>query len=133
MTHYDKVLLTLLTITNQIKLYHWQTLSHPRHLASGDLYSQLDELVDRFIEALQGRLILESSNTNYRILLSEKMNSITLKNYADENALTLLLNIKTYLESAELLTIIGNCSDLLNIRDEMLTLINKSAYLFSLR
>lgn len=133
MSQYEKILLTFLTITTQIKLYHWQTLSHPRHLASGSLYSDLDELVDKFIEVLQGRLIFESANTNYRILLSDRMNTITLKNYNDNDALTLILNIKTYLESSELMSSIGRYTDLVNIRDEMLAAINKSSYLFSLK
>ena len=78
MSEYEKILITLVTITTQIKLYHWQTLVHPRHVASGDLYSELDDLVDKFIEALQGRLIIESGNSNTRILLSDRMNKIIL-------------------------------------------------------
>lgn len=133
MSQYEKILLAFLTITTQIKLYHWQTLSHPRHIAAGKLYSELDELVDQFIEALQGRLVLETTNPNFRILLTDRMNNITLKNYNDNDAFTLILNIKTYLESSELNSVIGRYSDLINIKDEMLALINKSSYLFSLK
>jgi len=133
MSHYEKILLTLITITTQIKLYHWQTLSHPRHIASGALYSELDNLVDKFIEVLHGRYILESGNVNFRILLSDNMNTITLKNYNDNNALTLMLNIKVFLESNELLSVIGKYSELINIRDEMLAIVNKTNYLFSLK
>jgi hypothetical protein len=132
MSEYEKILVTLVTITTQIKLYHWQTLSHPRHVASGDLYSVLDDLVDKFIEALHGRLIIESGNSNTRILLSERMNKITLKNYNDAEAVKLIKYVKTYLESDELNAVIGKSTDLLNIRDEMLAAINKSGYLFSL-
>ena len=133
MSQYERILLTFLTITTQIKLYHWQTLSHPRHLASGELYSQLDELVDKFIEVLQGRIILETTNSNFRILLNDRTNTITLKNYNDNDVLLLILNIKTYLESTELISVIGKYTDLLNIRDEILAAINKSSYLFSLK
>jgi len=133
MSQYEKILLTFLTITTQVKLYHWQTLCHPRHTASGALYSELDELVDKFIEALQGRIILETNNTNFRILLSDKINTITLKNYNDNDVLLLIFNIKTYLESLELISTISSYTDLLNIRDEMLAAINKSSYLFSLK
>ena len=133
MSQYERILLTFLTITTQIKLYHWQTLSHPRHLASGELYSQLDELVDKFIEVLQGRIILETTNSNFRILLNDRTNTITLKNYNDNDVLLLILNIKTYLESTELVSVIGKYTDLLNIRDEILAAINKSSYLFSLK
>jgi len=133
MSQYERILLTFLTITTQIKLYHWQTLYHPRHLASGELYSQLDELVDKFIEVLQGRIILETTNSNFRILLNDRTNTITLKNYNDNEVLLLILNIKTYLESTELVSVIGKYTDLLNIRDEILAAINKSSYLFSLK
>jgi hypothetical protein len=130
---YQKILLTFLTITNQIKLYHWRTLSHPRHVASGNLYSQLDELVDKFIEALQGRCVLNNYNNNFRILLNDDMNTIVLKQYKDDNAIELIKYIKKYLECNELFNIIGNYSDLVNLKDEMLTEINKSGYLFSLK
>jgi hypothetical protein len=133
MSQYEKILLNFLTITNQIKLYHWQTLSHPRHLASGELYSELDELVDKFIEALQGRAIIETRNPNFRILLTEKSNTLILKNYNDNDILLFILNIKTYLESEEIASVISRFSDLLNIKDEMLALINKSSFLFSLK
>lgn len=133
MSQYEKILLTFLTITTQIKLYHWQTLLHPRHVASGELYSQLDELVDKFIEVLHGRIILETNNPNFRILLNDRKNTITLRNYDDDNIITLISNIKTYLESSELELIINKWSDLLNIRDEMLTAIGKSSYLFTLK
>ena len=132
MSQYDKLLLTFLTITTQIKLYHWQTLCHPRHIASGELYSKLDELVDKFIEALQGRKVLET-NTNFRILLTDKTSTITLKNYNDNDILSLMLNIKIYLESSELMSIIGKYTDLINIKDDMITVINKASYLFSLQ
>lgn len=133
MSQYQKILLTFLTITTQIKLYHWQTLSHPRHVASGELYSQLDELVDKFIEVLQGRIILETSDNNFRILLNDKMNTILLKNYDDNDALLLISKIKTYLEGSELTSVIGGYTDLVNIRDEILSIINKTSYLFSLK
>lgn len=133
MSQYNKILLTFLTITTQIKLYHWQTLCHPRHLTSGELYSQLDNLVDKFIEVLQGRIILETTNTDFRILLNDKLNTITLKNYNDNDIFAFILNVKTYLESSEFLSTIGKYTDLLNIKDEMLATINKSSYLFSLK
>jgi hypothetical protein len=133
MSHYEKILLSFLTITTQIKLYHWQTLCHPRHIASGELYSELDELVDKFIEVLQGRIILETNNGNFRILLNDRINTISLKNYNDNDILSFIFNIKTYIESSEFVSTIAKYTDLLNIRDEMLAAINKSSYLFSLK
>lgn len=132
MYEYEKILLTFLTIINQVKIYHWQTLSYSRHITSGNLYSQLDKIIDKFIEALQGRIILENNNPHFRILLNDKMNSIILKNYSDGDAFMLIFNIKTYLESDELISTISKYTDLVTLKDEMLTIINNSGYLFSL-
>ena len=130
MSQYQTILLTFLTITNQIKLYHWQTLSHPRHVASGNLYSKLDDLIDKFIEALQGRSVL--NNNNSRIILDNNHNNILLKQYTDNNAIELIRNIKKFLEDENFLDTIDKYTDLVNLKDEMLTEINKTGYLFSL-
>ena len=128
---YSNVILTFFTILNQLKLYHWQTLSYPRHKASGDLYDNLDELFDKFIEVLHGRLLIVEKS-NYRIMLEENKTTIILKNMNDSNGYELLLNIKKYLESSEFKNIINNSSELINIKDEMLGEVNKTIYLFSL-
>lgn len=128
---YSNVLLTLLTILNQVKLYHWQTLSYPRHKATDDLYSSLSVLIDKFIEVLHGRLST-TENPKYRIMLEKNINTIAINNIIDLNGTELLNNIRKYLESSELKSAMGNCTDLINIRDEMLSEVNKSIYLFSL-
>jgi hypothetical protein len=124
------VMLTFLTIVNQVKLYHWQTLSHPRHKATDELYSDLSDNVDKFIEVLTGRCVIDQGNNKYRILMPNK--HIKLQNYTDDNGLQLIKNIKLYLESPELNNVIGNSTELGNIRDEMLASINKASYLFTL-
>lgn len=133
MNNHSEILQTFLIITTQLKLYHWNTLSHPRHIASGQLYSELDELIDKFIEVLQGRIILENpSNLEYRIKLQPNTKLI-LEQYNDSNVLTLILNIKNYLTGNTLISAISNYTDLINIRDEMLAVVNKTSYLFSLK
>ena len=131
MTKYSNVLLTFLTILDQIKLYHWQTFSYARHKASDELHSNFSTLVDKFIEVLHGRLTT-SEKSKYRIQLEEDKCSIVIKNIIDNNAIEFLKNIIKYLESNELKIVINNCTELLNIRDEMITIINNNIYLFSL-
>jgi hypothetical protein len=126
------VMLTFLTIINQVKIYHWQTLSHSRHRATDQLYSELGELVDKFIEVLTGRLIIETDNQNYRILLTNNLNQVKLNNYIDDKGYKLINNIRSYLESDELNLVIGKNTELANIRDEMLASVNRVSYLFSL-
>jgi hypothetical protein len=131
MTKYSNVLLTFLTILDQIKLYHWQTLSYARHKATDELHSNFSSLVDKFIEVLHGRLTTKEK-PKYRIQIEEDKCSITIKNINDNNAVELLKNIRKYLESTILLDVINNCTELINIKDEMLAIINNNIYLFSL-
>jgi hypothetical protein len=69
-----------MTILDQIKLYHWQTLSYPRHKATDELHEELSSLVDKFVEVLHGRL--NNDNNKYRIMLEENSN-IPIKNMND--------------------------------------------------
>ncbi len=45
----------MLTIRNQIKLYHWQTKSFARHKATDDLTAALDLAIDNFVEVYMGK------------------------------------------------------------------------------
>jgi len=124
------IMLSFLMFLNQIKLYHWQTFNFARHKATDELYSELNDLIDKFIEVLQGKTIFQ--NKKYRITLNGK-NSIPLKNITDDEAYKLISSIKTFLESDQtLLSILNSSTDLTNIRDEMLASINKISFLFSL-
>lgn len=127
---HSNVILTFFTILNQVKLYHWQTLSYPRHKATDDLHSSLSSLVDKFVEVLHGRL--STDKNTFRITLTDDSSSIVIKNMTDATGTELLKNIRKYLESSELLSVMNNAPELINIRDEMLSEVNKCVYLFSL-
>lgn len=129
MDKYSNCLITFISFLDQIKLYHWQTKIYSRHKATDNLHSDLSKLVDSFIETLHGIII--HKHNNYRIKLSNNT-SISLNNLNDNDGLILLSTIKQYLEGNDLKKIINNNTDLLNIKDEMLNLINKSTYLFTL-
>jgi hypothetical protein len=128
------VLFKMMTMLNQIKLYHWQTLSHPRHVATDNLYDKLNDLIDKFIESLTGRLIINNKNPQYRIQLNDPLvlKNISYVDGVDKTGYKMIMDYINYLESPELNIIIDQYSDLLNIRDEMLGELNKVAYLFSL-
>ena len=126
--NYSNVIITFMTILDQIKLYHWQTLSYPRHKATDELHEELSGLVDKFVEVLHGRL---NNDNKYRIMLEEN-SFIQIKNMNDKKGSELLKNIKKYLEGDELKIVMNNYTDLITIRDEMLTAVNKSNYLFTL-
>jgi hypothetical protein len=129
---YSDCLLTLMTILNQIKIYHWQTMSYSRHKATDELHQELSELTDKFIETLHGRIASNTNNSNYRIMLTDDKCNIFLKNMKDTKGYELLKNIKNYLEGNDIKKLVDNSNELQNIKDEMLGAINKTIYLFSL-
>lgn len=44
-----------LEVLNMVKLYHWKTHSFAQHKATDDLYSKLNDHMDRFVEVLLGK------------------------------------------------------------------------------
>lgn len=111
----------LLTIRNQIKLYHWQTGSFARHKATDDLTASLDLNIDAFVESFMGRYGRPKVTS-----------SIKLHNFTEEAARKFVAKKTAYL-SNELPKHIGKGdTDLLNLRDTILGDINKVLYLFTL-
>jgi len=132
---YSDILFKMMTMSNQIKLYHWQTLLHPRHVSTDKLYSKMNELIDKFIECLTGRLIIQKENIKFRIQLNKPivLENIEYEGKKDKTGFKIIRNYINYLESKELNKIISNYTDLTNIRDEMLGELNQISYLFSLK
>jgi hypothetical protein len=111
----------LLTIRNQVKLYHWQTGSFARHKATDDLTAALDLSIDAFVESYMGRYGRPKVS-----------GSIKLHNFSESAAKAFVAKQTKYLTS-ELPRKIGKeDTDLLNIRDEILAELNKTLYLFTL-
>lgn len=110
----------LLTIRNQVKLYHWQTKSFARHTATDNLTDDLDKRIDEFVEVYMGRY----GRPTVR-------GSIKLHNFSESAAKAFVVKQTKYL-SSELPRKIGKTdTDLLNIRDEILGDLNKTLYLFT--
>jgi hypothetical protein len=123
----SEILKRLLTFRQQIQLYHWSTSSYSRHIASGTLYDNLSKLIDQFVEVLQGRIVR----------VAYKKLSLKLKNLKDKEITEFLVSFKNYLEDQlgndlKVLLKEKEATELLNIRDEMLSTINQTIYLFSL-
>jgi len=117
-----KLFLEMLTT---IKLYHWNTHSYSRHKATDELHEKLSELVDQFVEVMQGKMF-----TPNRI---RTINSEILA-YTPETKMKMVDKILFYIEQLQNLNNIFSTtkdSDLLNIRDEMLSHLNQFLYLFS--
>jgi len=111
-----------LTLQNQMRIYHWQTKSFAEHSAFGDAYSNLDELIDEFMEVYIGK--------NERPVAKDKFN-ISLMNIS-ENKVSVINAFIDVLSQDLPQALDERDTDLLNIRDEMLGLLNKLKYLLTL-
>ena len=111
----------LLTIRNQVKLYHWQTGSFARHKATDDLTAALDLNIDAFVESYMGRYGRPKVS-----------GSIKLHNFSESAARAFVAKETKYLQQ-ELPRKIGKGDrDLLNLRDTILGDLTKVLYLFTL-
>jgi len=113
-----------LQLQAQIKLYHWQTKSHARHVASDKLSSSLAETIDKFVEVYIGKY--------ERPMLKGPTCVFRLENKTDSSILDYINTWITYLEKTLPSMLSKNDTDLLNIRDEMLGDLNQTKYLFTL-
>jgi hypothetical protein len=112
----------LLTIRNQIKLYHWQTREFARHTATDALTLTLDTNIDAFVESYMGRYGRPKVS-----------GSIKLHNFSESAARAFVTKETKYLEK-ELPRKIGkDDTDLLNLRDTILGDLTKVLYLFTLQ
>ena len=125
-----EITIKFLTVLNTVKLYHWKTMHYSTHKATDELYSKFSDNFDKFTEVLMGKL-------NDRIHL-EKVKSIVLKDLSTEKDIEReMISFKGYLVNLDKkLTTKGDNmmsnTDLLNIRDEILSDINQFLYLLTL-
>lgn len=111
----------LLTIRNQIKLYHWQTGSFARHKATDDLTAALDLNIDSFVESYMGRYGRP-----------KVIRTIKLHNFTEEAARKFVAKKTAFLSKDLPKMISKDDTDLLNLRDTILGDVNKVLYLFTL-
>lgn len=112
----------LLTIRNQVKLYHWQTGSFARHKATDDLTAALDTNIDAFVESYMGRYGRPKVS-----------GSIKLHNFSESAARTFVTQQTAYLSKVLPKKIKSTDTDLLNLRDTILGDLTKVLYLFTLQ
>jgi len=118
----SKLVLAFMQMLNTVKLYHWKTTSHSQHKATDELYSNLNESIDSFVEIMLGK-------TGGRVNLTN-VKSIPLHDYNDlANFKQEVDMYKEYLINLQVNT--KKDTDLLNIRDEILGHLNQFTYLLT--
>ena len=115
----------MMTLRDQVKLYHWQTMNYPRHIATNELVTKLDANIDQFVEVYVGKY--------GRPKLSGKTASIHLRNHSDKEAVALLTEAIDWLTTDLPRKLKKADTDLLNIRDTIVADLNQTLYLFTLQ
>ena len=127
----NKLLQYFFYYQNLIKIFHWQTKKYSQHVASDNLYQSLQNLIDQWVEVYQGKY------DNLKIDESDKNNfNISLRNMDLNDFVLHLKQFKSFLLDILPSSLGKNRemknTDLLNIRDEMLAITNKTLYLLTL-
>ncbi len=123
------LILRFMEMLNTIKIFHWSTLSYPSHKATDDLHSKMSELVDSFIEQYiggigKGKIPVFRGNRNRGNIPFYECKSI-------EQFKKKLEEYKHFLNSFT--ERFEGVSELLNIRDEMIGVIDQTVYLLRLK
>ena len=113
----------MLTLRNQVKIYHWETKNFARHKATDSLVDKLDDNIDKFVEVYIGKY--------GRPNLGGRTGSIKIRNFNDRDAPVLLQQAINWLTSKLPTLLTAKDTDLLNIRDEILADLNRTLYLFT--
>ena len=119
-----EIIHVMMTLRDQVKIYHWQTMSYPRHIATNDLLPKLDTNIDQFVEVYVGKY--------GRPKFTGRSASIKLVNYHDKDAPQFIKEAISWLTHRLPKHLKSEDTDLLNIRDTILADLNQVSYLFTL-
>jgi hypothetical protein len=120
----EEIILKLIQIQNQFRFLHWQTFGDAKHRAYGDLYESMGDHIDTFTEAMMGKYGRPEFESEFMVAFQD-INSINLQNFID-GIVEFLVGMTEVLDPKY-------DTDLLNIRDEILSSINKVKYLLTLK
>jgi hypothetical protein len=118
-----KCVQVFLGILNMVKLYHWKTHSYAQHKSTDDLYSSMNEHIDKFVEIMLGKNETRLENKPIHFELS---NTSSIHEFKEQ-----IYNYREFLISLNSVLDKEKDSDLLNVRDEILGDINQFLYLLT--
>jgi len=121
----EELMINFITLQEQFRVLHWQTKSHARHIAYGGIYDALNGLIDNFIEVYMGKYGRVEFASGEGTIVLKNTNNLGLNEFLNQN-LEFLMSLSNSLDPQK-------DTDLLNIRDEMMSEINKLKYLLTLK
>jgi DNA-binding ferritin-like protein len=120
----EEFIIKLVQIQLQFKFLHWQTTGDAKHRLYGNIYDKLGKLIDEFTEVMMGKQGRPEFQPEFGIMFQD-ISNLKMQNFMD-GITEFLVSMSDHLDSRY-------DTDLLNLRDEMLSLINKSKYLMTLK
>lgn len=115
----------LLTLRNQLKVYHWQTRIYARHVATDRVLEELDKLIDSYVEVYIGKYGRPKLDAGTRIL--------RLQTLTEAGATKMVGTALRHMQTGMVRKLDPKTdSDLFNLRDEMIANLNQLLYLFTL-
>jgi hypothetical protein len=119
----EHIVKVFLEILNMVKLYHWKTRSYSQHKATDELYANLNENIDEFVEILLGKdqTRLEKIGNHIDLIDSSQLQDFKQR----------ILEYRTFLSDFNMYFDAKKDSDLLSVRDQILGHINQFLYLLS--
>jgi Family of unknown function (DUF5856) len=121
----EELLRFFFSLRDTLKLYHWQTRSYARHKATDKLLKRLEPAIDAFVESYAGRYGRQDyGGAGFSLRIPE---------LDDAGAGERLRRYAEYLREDVPKALAANDTDLLTLRDEMLSALNEALYLYELR
>lgn len=117
------IITALLTLQNQLRIFHWQTESYAEHKALGKAYESLDDLIDTLIEESFGRYGRERNIGGF---------DIKLQNYEQSKPQELLHSAGIAVKAMRARFEQDGATNLSNIADEILGVLDQTSYLLTL-
>lgn len=109
--------------SNALKFFHWQTKIYAKHEALGKAFDAITELVDEFTETAMGKYgRVDVAGLSYDFVNISDANVIT----AIDDMIEKAINLTDVLDARK-------DTDLLNLRDELMGVCNRTKYLLTLK
>jgi len=119
-----ELIIFFFSLRNNLYLYHLSTYSYSRHVAIAKLLDSFDDLTDKFLEVYFGKYGRPDEFANVQLelnKLSDPEAKMELSSYTD----FLKIRLNEIINPMD--------TQLLNIRDEMVGVLDNTKYLFELK
>jgi len=113
-----------LQLRDQLKLYHWQTRVYARHVATDQMLEKLEKRMDSFVEIYIGKY--------GRPRLTGENADLHLQNLTEAGAVRVVKAAIKYIQGPLTQSLSDRDTDLTNLRDEMLGILDQLLYLYTL-